>query len=217
MTDVVIPLYDGFTALDVVGPYQVLAFTPGVRVRFVGEQVGPVVDDVRSLTLHTSARLSDVTDPDAVVVPGGPGTEQALNGPIPLWLKDVHEQTTWTTSVCSGALLLAAAGLLDGQDATSHYSVLDVLPMFGARPTQRRVVELPDQHVITAAGVSSGIDMALRLSELLTDRTSAQAVQLWVEYDPQPPFDSGSPAKASADVRERAAAYQQEARTRRTG
>lgn len=211
MTTVVIPLYDGFTALDVVGPYQMLAFTPGVRVLFVAEHPGPVADDRGALTLQATA-LRDAPRPDVVVVSGGPGTIDVLSGALPQWLVDVHAHTRWTTSVCSGSIILAAAGLLHGLRATSHYRHLDTLEIFGAIPTPERVVEEPDARIITAAGVSSGIDMALRLVELITDRRTAEAVQLWTEYDPQPPFDSGSPAKAPADVRELAAEYELAAR-----
>ncbi|MDE9367653.1 DJ-1/PfpI family protein [Luteipulveratus sp. YIM 133132] len=215
MPDVVIPLYEGFTALDVVGPYQMLALTPGVRVTLAAERAGAVTDDVGSLALVATAALEDIAQTDVVVTPGGPGTEQALRGPIPLWLKQIHARTTWTTSVCSGSLILGAAGLLDGLEATTHYRVADLLPMFGATYVPERVVEHPEARVITSAGVSSGIDMGLRLVELLADRLTAEAVQLWTEYAPQPPFDSGSPARARAEVRQRADEY--EAAARRTG
>ncbi len=210
-TSAVVVLYDGFTALDVVGPYQMLAFAPGVRVTFAAERAGPVRDDVGTLSLQAQA-LHEVESPDVVLVPGGPGTVDALSGGLPNWLAEAHESTRWTTSVCSGSLILAAAGLLHGLPATTHYRHLDTLGMLGATPTSARVVERPEARIITAAGVSSGIDMALRLVELLTDRRTAEAIQLWTEYDPQPPFDSGSPAKASVDVRELAAEYELAAR-----
>lgn len=210
-TTAVITLYDGFTALDAIGPYQILAFTPGVRVLFAAEHPGPVRDDVGSLTLQASG-LDETPQPDVVLVPGGPGTVEVLTGALPEWLKGVHQGTRWTTSVCSGSIILAAAGLLAGLRAATHYRHLDNLGLFGAIPTPERVVEEPDARIITAAGVSSGIDMALRLVELLTDRTTAEAIQLWTEYDPQPPFDSGSPAKAAAEVRDIAAAYELAAR-----
>ena len=207
MTNVVIPLYDGYTALDVVGPYQMLALTPGVTVRLAAEQAGPVLDDRRSLTL-TAEPLDDVGHPDVIVVPGGPGTLAALSSELPAWLASTHQHTRWTASVCSGSLILGAAGLLDGLTATTHYRHRDKLALFGATASGHRVVEDPAAHIITAAGVSSGIDMALRLVELLTDRDTAQAVQLWTEYDPQPPYDVGSPAKASTQVRALAARYE---------
>jgi transcriptional regulator GlxA family with amidase domain len=210
-TTVLIALYDGFTALDVVGPYQMLALTPGVRVHFAAEQGGPVRDDVGTLTLQAAA-LEDVATPEVVLVPGGPGTVDALSGVLPRWLAEVHEHTRWTTSVCSGSIILAAAGLLHGLPATTHYRHLDALGVFGAIPTSQRVVEQPEARIITSAGVSSGIDMALRLVELLTDRRTAEAIQLWTEYDPQPPFDSGSPARATDDVRDLAAEYELAAR-----
>lgn len=212
MTTVAIALYDGFTALDVVGPYQMLALSPGIEVTWVAERAGAVTDEVGSLTLHPTAAYDDVLAPDVIVVPGGPGTAQVLEGALPEWVARVHPTTTWTTSVCSGSLILAAAGVLDGLRSASHYRYLEALPLLGAVPSPDRVVELPDERIITAAGVSSGIDMALRLVELLTDRTTAEAIQLWTEYDPQPPFDSGSFDKASGEVRERAAAYEIAAR-----
>jgi putative intracellular protease/amidase len=212
MTSVAIALYVGFTALDVVGPYQMLAMTPGVEATLVAERVGGVLDDRESLTLQATASFGDVTDPDIVVVPGGPGSEHVLSGAVPEWVARVHPTTTWTTSVCSGSLILAAAGLLTGIQAACHFLHLETLGLFGALPTPQRVVEVPESRIITAAGVSSGIDMALRLSELLTDRTTAEAIQLWTEYDPQPPFDSGAPGKASEEVLERATAYELAAR-----
>ncbi len=212
MTTAAIPLYDGFTALDVVGPYQMLAMTPGVSVTLVAERAGPVLDDRRSLTLHADAAFADVLTPDVLVVPGGPGSEHVLSGPLPEWVAAVHRTTTWTTSVCSGSLILAAAGVLDGVPATCHYVHLETLGLFGVEARSERVVEVPEARIITAGGVSSGIDMALRLVEILTDRTIAQAVQLWTEYDPQPPFDSGAPEKATAEVRVLATSYELAAR-----
>jgi transcriptional regulator GlxA family with amidase domain len=206
-TTVVIPLYDRFTALDVVGPYQMLALTPGVRVVFAAEQAGPVRDDCRALQM-TAVGFGEAPRPDVVVVPGGPGTVHVLEGALPDWLRDVHATTRWTTSVCSGSLVLGAAGLIKGLRATTHYRHLDKLPLFGADPTPERVVVEEDARIVTAAGVSSGIDMALRLVELLTDTRTAQAVQLWTEYDPQPPFDTGSPARAPESVVELAAEYE---------
>jgi transcriptional regulator GlxA family with amidase domain len=204
--NVVIPLYDRFTALDAVGPYQMLAMTPGVRVVFAAERSGPVLDDCRSLQL-AAVSFEQAPRPDVVVVPGGPGTVHVLDGALPSWLRDVHATARWTTSVCSGSLILGAAGLIKGLRATTHYRHLDKLPLFGAVPTSERVVVEHDARIVTAAGVSSGIDMALRLVELLTDTRTAQAVQLWTEYDPQPPFDTGSPLRAPQDVANLAADY----------
>ncbi len=212
MTTVAIALYDGFTALDVVGPYQMLAMTPGVSVTLVAEKVGPVRDDRRSLTLQADAAFADVPAPDVVVIPGGPGSEHVLSGPLPEWIAAVHPTTTWTTSVCSGSLILAAAGVLDGVPATCHYVHLETLGLFGVEARAERVVEVPEARIITAGGVSSGIDMALRLVEILTDRTTAETIQLWTEYDPQPPFDSGAPEKATAEVRDLARSYELAAR-----
>jgi putative intracellular protease/amidase len=145
-----------------------------------------------------------------VVVPGGIGTRALVDDETILdWVRTVHATTRFTTSVCTGSLILAAAGLLNGLTATTYWSVLPYLEMLGAIPTTQRVVEHLDQRIITAAGVSSGIDMALRLSELLVDRTAAEAMQLGIEYDPQPPFDAGHPDKASDTVKARLAEYAQ--------
>ncbi|MEH0931005.1 DJ-1/PfpI family protein [Micromonospora sp. CPCC 205558] len=215
MTHVVIPLYERYTALDVIGVYQPLALTPGIDVLLVAERPGPVRDDCGMVSLVAESAFDDVVATDVLVVPGGPGTVQALAGPLPGWIRRIHETTTFTTSVCSGSILLGAAGLIRGRRSTSHYLVARELVRFGAVPTAQRVVEELDARIITAAGVSSGIDMGLRLVELLTDRTTAEAVQLWMEYDPQPPFDSGHPSRATPEVIARAAAYDSAARVAR--
>jgi putative intracellular protease/amidase len=198
---VTIPIYDRFTALDAVGPYEVLSRLPGAEVAFVAEQAGPVRTDTRALTLVAERALADVEACDVVVVPGGPGTREMLE-PQPLheWLRAIDATTQWTTSVCTGALLLGAAGLLDGLEATTHWSAFDTLATLGARPTERRVV--PQGKVVTAAGVSAGIDMALWLAAQIAGDEVAKAIQLGIEYDPQPPFDSGSVAKASPETKE---------------
>lgn len=192
-------LYHRFTALDIVGPYDVLNNVPGAESVFVAETAGPVRNESGTLALVADRSLSEVLQPDILVVPGGPGTRGLLeHEPLLDWIRTVDRTTTWTTSVCTGSLLLAAAGLLDGAPATTHWLFRDLLGELGARPTADRVV----QHgkVVTAAGVSSGIDMALRLVQLMHGDEAAQAIQLAVEYDPQPPFDAGSPEKAPAAV-----------------
>jgi putative intracellular protease/amidase len=198
---ITIPLFDRFTALDAVGPYEVLSRLPGAEVVFVAEQAGPVRTDTRALTLVAERALADVDACDVVVVPGGPGTREMLE-PQPLhdWLRAIDATTQWTTSVCTGALLLGAAGLLDGLEATTHWSAFDTLASLGARPTERRVV--PQGKVVTAAGVSAGIDMALWLAAQIAGDEVAKAIQLGIEYDPQPPYDSGSIAKASTETKE---------------
>lgn len=184
-------LYEGMTALDAIGPLEVLRFVPDLEVELVAERPGRVGTDVGGLSLSATAAYADLTDPSIVVVPGGPGTEQALAGTLVPWLQLVHATTRWTTSVCSGSLLLAAAGLLEGRRATSHFGVLDLLGGFGAVPVAERVVVEAEHRIITAAGVSSGIDMALTLAEKISDLVTAQAIQLIVEYDPQPPLGPG--------------------------
>ncbi|MFD7389692.1 DJ-1/PfpI family protein [Streptomyces sp. NPDC059852] len=192
-------LYDRFTALDVVGPYEALSRVPDARVDFVAERPGPVHADTGFLTLTAGKALSDVPHPDVVVVPGGPGTFTEIENETFLdWLRAADATTAWTTSVCSGSLLLAAAGLLRDRRAASHWLTLDFLPQYGAEPTADRVVT--DGKYVTAAGVSAGIDMALTLVGRIAGDEHAQAVQLLTEYDPQPPYDAGSPAKAPAHL-----------------
>lgn len=197
---VVIPLFPRFTALDGIGPYEVLQRIPDVDVTFIGHQRGEIRSENGFLGITADGTFDDFPQPDIVVFPGGVGTraleqdEQVLE-----WLRTAHRTTTFTTSVCTGAIVLAAAGLLDGLTATTYWSCYPDLERHGAVPTAQRVVEHLDRRIITAAGVSSGIDMALRLVELLFDTTAAKATQLMIEYDPQPPFDCGSLAKVQAD------------------
>src|SRR5262245_64771067 len=188
-------LYDRFTALDVTGPHEVLNSVPGNESIFVAEDAGPVRNESDTLSLVADATLDEVTGPDIVVVPGGFGNRTLLeHEPLHEWIRGVHETSTWTTSVCTGSLLLAAAGLLDGAPATTHWLARDVLGELGATPVPDRVVE--HGKIVTAAGVSSGIDMALRLVQRINGDEVAQAVQLGIEYDPEPPLDAGSPEKA---------------------
>jgi transcriptional regulator GlxA family with amidase domain len=203
--EIAIPIFDRFTALDAVGPYEVLSRLPDARVRFVAQEPGPQQTETRMLTLTAEASLADVPNPDVLVVPGGFGTRPLMEDESMLdWIRSVHEGSQWTTSVCTGSLLLAAAGLLDGLEATTHWGSLDVLAQHGAKPTQKRVVE--QGKIITAAGVSSGIDMALTLAARIAGDEVAQAIQLSIEYDPQPPFDSGSLEKAPESVKQGAIA-----------
>jgi transcriptional regulator GlxA family with amidase domain len=192
-------LYDGFAALDITGPYEVLNSVPGIESVFVAEEAGPVRNESGTLAIVADRSLTEVASPDIVVVPGGFGTRRLFERePLLNWIRGAHETSTWTTSVCTGSLLLAAAGLLNGVPATTHWLVRDTLAELGAIPVPDRVVE--QGKIITAAGVSSGIDMALRLVQLMYGDELAQAVQLGIEYDPAPPFDAGSPEKAPPAV-----------------
>ncbi|MEV5782688.1 DJ-1/PfpI family protein [Streptomyces sp. NPDC052287] len=196
---IAIVLYDRFTALDAVGPYETLGRLPGAETVFVAERTGPVRNETGNLALTADRTLDQVPHPDIVVVPGGPGqTPQMENRVLLDWLRAADTTSTWTTSVCTGSLLLAAAGLLDGRRATSHWLALDTLKEFGAEPTGERVVF--DGKYVTAAGVSSDIDMGLHLLGRIAGDEHAQAVQLLTEYDPQPPYDAGSPRKAPAHL-----------------
>ncbi|MGW7089155.1 DJ-1/PfpI family protein [Streptomyces sp. NPDC054871] len=197
---IAILLYDKFTVLDAIGPFQTLASLPGAEVVFVAEEVGPVLDDTRALSLVATKSLAEVSSPDIVVVPGSP--EPDLENEAALdWLRTVDATTTWTTSVCTGSLILAAAGLLNGRRATSHWLALEQIKQFGVEPTGQRVVF--DGKYVTGAGVSAGIDMGLTLAGKIAGDEHAQTVQLLIEYDPQPPYDAGSPEKAPAALVEK--------------
>ena len=199
---VAIALFPRVTALDAVGPYEVLQRVPSLEVVFVGHRRGEVRTDNGMLGLTCDAEFDEVARPDVLLVPGGVGTRALLRDtPMLDWIRQVHPHTLFTTSVCTGSLLLGAAGLLEGLTATTHWSAQDVLASLGALYLPERVVEHLPRRIITAAGVSSGIDMALRLVELLVDRQAAEASQLMIEYDPNPPFDSGSLEKASETTR----------------
>ncbi|NGO09971.1 DJ-1/PfpI family protein [Streptomyces sp. HC44] len=196
---IAIVLFDRFTALDAVGPYETLGRLPDAETVFVAEQTGPVRTDTGALAITADKTLAEVPSPDIVVVPGGPGQfAQMENETLLDWLRATDATSTWTTSVCTGSLLLAAAGLLDGRRATSHWLTLDFLKQYGAEPTGERVVT--DGKYVTAAGVSSGIDMGLTLVGRIAGDEHAQSVQLLTEYDPQPPYDAGSPQKAPAHL-----------------
>jgi transcriptional regulator GlxA family with amidase domain len=194
----VIPLFPRFTALDGIGPYEVLQRIPAIDVTFIGHRRGEIRSDNGALGVIADGTFDDLPRPDIIVFPGGVGTRDLVHDEeLHRWLRRAHETTRFTTSVCTGSLVLAAAGLLAGLTATTHWAAYAELEALGAVPSPVRVVEHLDRRIVTAAGVSSGIDMALRLVELLVDRTAAEAAQLMIEYDPQPPFDSGSPTKAS--------------------
>jgi putative intracellular protease/amidase len=194
--DIAILIYDGFTALDAVGPYEVLSCLPDAKVHFVAKEPGLKRAHTKALSLSADYKLTDLPNPDIVVIPGGTrGTMAAAKDEAILdWVRKAHASSKWTTSVCTGALILGSAGLLRGLKATTHWCAKDYLPQFGAEYTNDRVVQ--QGKIITAAGVSSGIDMALHLAAEIAGREMAQVIQLVIEYDPKPPFDSGSVLKA---------------------
>jgi transcriptional regulator GlxA family with amidase domain len=197
--DIAIPVYDRFTALDAVGPSEVLSRLPGAKVTYIAERPGPVTTETGTVNLVADLSLGDLPNPEVIVVPGGFGNRELLaGGALVDWIRSAHETSTWTTSVCTGSLLLAAAGVLDGVEATTHWMARDELRELGAVPVEDRVVERG--KVITAAGVSAGIDMALTLAARLTSDEVAQAIQLGIEYDPEPPFQAGSPTKAPDEI-----------------
>jgi transcriptional regulator GlxA family with amidase domain len=197
--EIAIVLFDRLAALDAIGPYEVLSRIPDAQIVFVAERPGSIRADTGQLGLLADAALAEHPHPDVVLVPGGPGQiEQMHNESLLRWLRDVHETSTWTVGVCTGSLILAAAGLLDGRRATAHWTALDELGRLGVEVVRERYVF--DGKLVTTAGVSAGIDMALALAAKIAGEQVAQAIQLGIEYDPQPPFDAGSPARAPADV-----------------
>jgi putative intracellular protease/amidase len=192
---IAIPIFDRLTALDAVGPYEVLSRVPGATVTFVAQEPGMKRTETNMLGLSADVAMDELTEPDIFVIPGGYGTRALIHDEHFVgWVQHAHEHSQWSTSVCTGSLVLAAAGILDGLDATTHWLSYELLEKLGANPTAQRVVE--QGKVITAAGVSSGIDMALTLVARIAGDDVAKAIQLGIEYDPQPPFDCGSPAKA---------------------
>ena len=198
-TRIAILIFDELTALDAIGPYEVLSRVPEAELRFVAKEPGVKRTDTGALGVEADLALAEMPDPDVVLVPGGQGNRPLMKDQEVLdWLRAVHEGTTWTTSVCTGALVLAAAGILDGRRATTHWAYMHRLEELGANPVKERVVE--DGKVMSAAGVSAGIDMALTLAARMAGDTVAQAIQLGIEYDPDPPFDTGSPDKAPAEL-----------------
>ncbi len=203
---IAILIFDRLAALDAVGPYEVLSRLPGAELTFVAQEPGPKRTDTGCLALVADASLADMAHPDLVLVPGGPGQAALMeDGPVHEWLRAAHETSTWTTSVCTGSLILAAAGLLAGRKATSNWQALEELGRLGAEVVDERVVF--DGRLVTAAGVTAGIDMALALVAKIAGEEVAQAIQLGIEYDPQPPFDAGSPHKAPAAIVEAVRAY----------
>lgn len=202
MITIAIAMYPGMTMLDAIGPYQVLTWLPDAEVVLVSTERGPMSDDKGLLHLNIEHTYDEISHPDVIVVPGGLITRKmaVAGNPLVEWVRSAHPTTTWTTSVCTGALILGAAGVLNGLDATTHWIAYDELASFGANPTEERVVVRG--KVITGAGVSAGIDMALRLVIEMAGIETAQAIQLGIEYDPQPPVDAGSPSKAPAEIRD---------------
>jgi transcriptional regulator GlxA family with amidase domain len=198
---VAILLYPGVTALDAVGPWEVLSRMPDTEVRFVGKEAGPIVTEGDTLLLGIAHTLADTPSPDIVVVPGGATTPgEMVDDEVLDWLRQVHQTSLWTLSVCTGALILGAAGILKGLPATTHWYKMGVLRVMGARPRpEERLVQAG--KIVTAAGVSAGIDLALWLAGEIAGRERAEAIQLTIEYDPHPIFDAGHTSKASERVR----------------
>ena len=201
MKTVGLVLYPRFTALDIVGPFQTLVDVPGLNVFFVAAEKGPVVDHTGKLTLEATHSFDEIDSLDVLVVPGGMADRDIdVNNDVVQFIKKIHPTTAWTTSVCTGSIFLAHAGVLEGLTATTHWASYDRLQALGATPTEQRVVT--EGKIITAAGVSSGIDMGLVLVAAMEGDDMAKLIQLAIEYDPQPPFDSGAPSKVSPEFKE---------------
>ncbi len=197
--DIAIPIFDKLTALDAIGPYEVLSRLPDATVSFIAKEPGPKRTENGMLALVADRALTDLPEPDVIVVPGGFGTRALVHDEELLsWLRHAHEHSTWTTSVCTGSLLLAAAGILEGLQATTHWLQYDLLRPYGVTPVAERIVR--QGKIITAAGVSSGIDMALLLAAEIAGRDWAHGIQLGIEYDPEPPFPGGSPRTAPPEI-----------------
>lgn len=195
---IVIPLFDRFAPLDAAGPYQVLKLLPGAEIVFAAAEAGPVSDDTGAFTQVARASFGEVPNPDVIVVPGGAGQADHMTAsPLRDWLIEADQASTWTTSVCTGALILAGAGLLEGRQATTYWLVIDELARLGATPVRERYVF--DGKYVTAAGVSAGLDMALALAARIADDETARRAQLAIEYDPAPPFD-GDPYTAPPEL-----------------
>lgn len=211
--EVAIPIFDRFTALDAVGPYEVLSRLPEATVRFAAVEPGPKRADTGMLVLVAEHALADLPGPQVVVVPGGPGYRRAMKDePLLEWLRRAHETSMWTASVCTGAHILGAAGILAGRRAATHWLALEELAACGATPDPARVVV--DGKVVTGAGVSAGIDLALRLASLIAGADAAQMAQLLIQYAPEPPFAAGSPETAPAHLVERLRELSRAARAR---
>jgi len=204
---VAIVLYPGFTALDFIGPYESLRWLPDTEVRFVWHEPGPIVADSGVLLVGATHSFDETPTPDIILIPGGFSTlEHARDEKLLDWLRRAHETTKWTASVCSGSVILGASGLLKGKRATSHWAAVQLLRTFGVEPvTDERIVQSADR-IVTCAGVSAGIDLGLWLAAQIAGEDKAKAIQLSMEYDPQPPFDSGHMSKASAATKASATA-----------
>jgi transcriptional regulator GlxA family with amidase domain len=204
---IAIVLYPGLTALDALGPYEVLKMLPDAEIRFLAHEPGPVTSDRGILTIGATHSFDETPSPYLFLVPGSEANTAVAMADEKLisWVRTAHLSSTWTTSVCSGALVLAAAGILNRSPATTHWAAQSTLAKFGATP-------MPDERVVragkvwTAAGVSAGIDLAFALFGEIAGQEEAEVAQLIIEYDPRPPFNAGHPSKASEIVRNRAKA-----------
>lgn len=199
--DIAVLLYDKFTATDCVGPYDVLQLMPDTTVTFVGVEARPYRTDIGQMAIVADKAIADMPNPDMVLIPGGIGTGAAAgDADVVEWIRTANGTAEYMTSVCTGSILLGVAGLLDGLTATTHWGATDALERTGATYVAERFVD--HGRILTAAGVSAGIDMALHLASRIHGDDIAKAIQLAIEYDPQPPFDAGTPEKAGPELAE---------------
>jgi putative intracellular protease/amidase len=198
--NIVILIFDGLTALDAVGPFEVLAKVPGAKIQFAGLEKGPITCR-GGLKLYAEYSIEEITETDILLIPGGKGINNLLTNEVVLnWVRMLHNNTKYTVSVCTGALLLAAAGILKGVKATTYWNSADKLKSYGVEFVKSRYVV--EGKIVTSAGVSAGIDMSLKLVAMLNGEPVAKIIQLAIEYDPAPPFDAGSPDKISKTLLE---------------
>jgi len=186
--------------LDAIGPYEVLRNIRGAKIYFVSEKKGEIKADSDFIHINSKYDISEIENADILLIPGSTITfvREMKNKKVLNWIKKIDKTTKWTTSVCSGSLILAATGLLKDKEATSHWKPINLLKDFGVIPKNERIVK--QGKYITAAGVSAGIDMALYLSDKIVGETETKAIQLVIEYDPNPIYDSGSFSKATNEV-----------------
>lgn len=198
--NIVIYVYNGMTMLDAIGPYEILRNVEGVDIKFVSKKKGDILADSHLVSIKTKYSIKDVLEADVLLIPGSTiaFVREMKDKKVLEWIKQVNETTKKTVTVCTGSIILAATGLLEGKKATSHWKPINYLSEFGAIPTRERIIE--EGKFITSAGVSAGIDMAIYLVNLLKGEKAAKAAQLSIEYDPKPMFDSGNFLTAEKDI-----------------
>jgi transcriptional regulator GlxA family with amidase domain len=201
-------LFDGFTTLDIVGGYEVLANVPGIETEFMAEAKGLITADTRRLALLAYRTFDEIGSTDILYVPGGPGVTKALNEPALLdTIRRLHASSTWTIGICNGVELLGAAGIIDDKEVTTNWACRDRMAAYGAKVNTKRFHR--DGKIVTGAGVSASIDASLFLTSLIAGEDMARTIQLGIEYYPEPPFGNGTPDQAPASAQALIRAYEQ--------